>query len=96
MKFLTTNFVQCAVKSCSKSADCFPLKYSDVVLQRQEVDFDPVYITNLLPKLDWPALVSTAKELGNTSLPNDKPLIVEDEENEQLLRDLHGLLLEVS
>ncbi|PRT52789.1 hypothetical protein B9G98_00409 [Wickerhamiella sorbophila] len=96
MKFLTTNFVQCAVQSCARSSDAFPLKYSECQLVQKEIDFDPEFIAHMLQKLDWDALVEVAAELGNSSLPPQKPTIEDAQaaENEQLLRDLHSLLLE--
>jgi len=92
MKLLTTNFVQCAVKSCARSTDAFPLKYEECELVRQDLEFDPQFVLNVMGKLDWPALLSVAADLGNTDLPPTKPEA--DESNEQLLRDLHALLLE--
>lgn len=66
MKFLTTNFVQCAVKSCARSSDSFPLSYAGVELVQQEVDFDPDFIVNILPKIEWNALLTVAKEVSNS------------------------------
>lgn len=63
MKFITTNFVQCAVRSCAKTTEAFPLQYSDLTLIRQETDFDPEFIVNILPRLDWNALVKVAEEV---------------------------------
>ncbi|CAN6596299.1 multifunctional methyltransferase subunit Trm112p [Trichomonascus vanleenenianus] len=96
MKVMTTNFVQCVVKDCAKTGNAFPLQYSDVTLVRQEAEFEPEFIANVLPKLDWDALVQTAKELGNPNLPQDKPIIEDAESPEytQLLKDLHELLVE--
>lgn len=94
---MTTNFVQCAVRSCSKTTDAFPLQYTDLTLVRQETEFDPEFIVNILPRLDWGALVKVAEELGNTALPVVKPEIenIDSEESQQLLKDLHTLLVEV-
>ncbi|KAF5096754.1 hypothetical protein DV451_004096 [Geotrichum candidum] len=96
MKFMTTNFVQCAVRSCSKTTDAFPLQYTDLTLIRQETEFDSAFILNILPRLDWNALVKVASELGNNALPADKPEIENPdlEESQQLLKDLHNLLVE--
>lgn len=63
MKFMTTNFVQCAVRSCAKTTDAFPLKYTDLTLIKQETEFDPEFIANILPRLDWEALVKVASEV---------------------------------
>lgn len=61
---MTTNFVQCAVRSCSKTSNAFPLKYEDVDLVQKEVDFDPQILINLLPRLDWPNLVKVCEEVS--------------------------------
>lgn len=45
-----------------------------------------------LPKLDWAALVDTARSLGDESLPDEMP----SEWSEEMLAALHHVLLEVS
>lgn len=92
MKLLTTNFVQCAVRSCASTTDSFPLLYKDCELVHEDLDFDPDFIRNIMVKIDWPALVQVAQDLGNTSLPQQKPEI--ENCDEQLLRDLHVFLME--
>ncbi|KAK9480063.1 hypothetical protein V1514DRAFT_326315 [Lipomyces japonicus] len=102
MKLLTVNFVQCTVKSCSSSPDCFPLhldQQSDELpleLAHEDVDFSAEFVTGILGRIDWPALLTTTKELGNHQLPLDKPEIANPHapENAQVLKDLHTLLLE--
>ncbi|KAK7204671.1 subunit of an adoMet-dependent tRNA methyltransferase complex (Trm11p-Trm112p) [Myxozyma melibiosi] len=102
MKLLTANFVQCSVKACSATPKCFPLHFdqqtADVPLElaHEDVDFSPEFIYNILPRIDWPALLITARELGNNMLPETTPEIENPNapENEQILRDLHTLLLE--
>lgn len=64
MKLMTTNFVQCAVRSCSKTSDAFPLQYSEVQMVQQEVDFEPEFLLGLLPRLDWPNLVKVCEEVS--------------------------------
>lgn len=92
MKLLTTNFVQCAVKSCAGSSNCFPLRYEECELVHQDVEFDPDFVKSIMAKIDWPALLSVTHDLGNTSLPQEKPDV--DSASEQLLRDLHVVLME--
>ncbi|KAL1959254.1 hypothetical protein VTO42DRAFT_2441 [Malbranchea cinnamomea] len=101
MKLLTANFVTCAVKACKSSAASFPLHFQDAELEQQELDFQPTFIRNVLPRVDWEALKITATELGFPSLPAEKPEpsdpAFQDENNQEaqkLLRDLHRLLLE--
>ncbi|CAI7651951.1 unnamed protein product [Penicillium manginii] len=93
MKVITANFVTCAVKECKTTATSFPLHFHDAELELQEVDFQPEFIRNVIPRIDWEGLRTTANELGFPSLPETKP---EGDEltNEQTLKDLHRLLLE--
>ncbi len=54
------------------------------------------YIHQRLPaKLDWPALVKTARSLGDTSLPDQGPDASQPLEDEALIKLLHHVLLEV-
>lgn len=92
MKFLTTNFVKCAVKSCDGSENSFPLKYENCKLQLEEQDFNPEFIISMLERLDWDAIIKVASDLGNTSLPLKKPENID--ENNEMLKDLHSLLIE--
>ncbi|QOU20884.1 hypothetical protein BRETT_000598 [Brettanomyces bruxellensis] len=92
MKLLTTNFVQCAVKSCNGSEKSYPLKYEDCQLQLEEQEFKPAFIIAMLQRINWQALVKVAADLGNSNLPAEKPADVEN--NEALLKELHTLLIE--
>jgi multifunctional methyltransferase subunit TRM112 len=64
MKVLTANFTACAVKSCKTSSDSFPLHFQNAELELQELDFQPEFIRNILPRVDWSALQTTANEVG--------------------------------
>ncbi|KAF7311616.1 hypothetical protein MKEN_01064800 [Mycena kentingensis (nom. inval.)] len=44
-----------------------------------------------MPKIEWPALVSAARELGDTSLPEQVPEMLDDE----FLQTLHHVLFEM-
>lgn len=96
MKFLTTNFVKCAVKSCSASQDSFPLKYSECQLAKEELEYNPDFVCHMLERLDWDAIVKVAADLGNTSIPPQKPEGLDPimEDDQAILRDLHSLLVE--
>lgn len=65
MKVITANFVSCAVKECKTSAASFPLHFNDAELELSEVDFQPEFIRNVLPRIDWEALRTTANEVRN-------------------------------
>jgi multifunctional methyltransferase subunit TRM112 len=64
MKVITANFVTCAVKECKTSAASFPLHFHDAELEQQELDFQPEFIRNVLPRVDWDSLRITANEVG--------------------------------
>lgn len=63
MKILSINFVTCAVKACKSSADSFPLHPKDAELVEDEIELNPDMILNVLPRLDWKALRTTASEV---------------------------------
>lgn len=96
MKFLTTNFVKCAIKACDSSTDAFPLQYTECQLAQEEQEFNPEFLCHMLDRLDWPAVLRVAQDLGNDSLPPTKPTDIDPimEEDQPLLKDLHTLLNE--
>ena len=65
MKLLTHNFLNCAAKTCKASPEAFPLKFDQVELTTVEMDYNPQFLINVLPRVDWPALVKTAIEVGS-------------------------------
>jgi hypothetical protein len=64
MKILTVNFLTCAVKSCKTSALAFPLHFRDAELVRQDMDFQPDFVRNVLGRVDWDGLRVTAGEVS--------------------------------
>lgn len=64
MKLLTLNFLTCAVRNCKTSPAAFPLHVRDAELEVVELDFQPDFLRNVLPRLEIPALESVATELG--------------------------------
>ena len=65
MKLLTHNFLNCAAKTCKVSGDAFPLKLEQVDITTVEMDYSPQFVINILPRVDWPALVQTAIEVNS-------------------------------
>jgi multifunctional methyltransferase subunit TRM112 len=63
MKVLTLNFLTCAVKACKSSSDSFPLHPKDAELVHDDVELNAQLLTNLLHRLDWKALRTTATEV---------------------------------
>ncbi|KAA8913503.1 adoMet-dependent tRNA methyltransferase complex subunit Trm112 [Sphaerosporella brunnea] len=92
MKVLTTNYITCAVKACKSSSAAFPLHFKDAELVQEELELNSDFIRNVLPRIEWPALVTTAVELGFTTLPSTKP--APEQLDEKMLQDLHTLLVE--
>ncbi|XHG05223.1 hypothetical protein AWENTII_008466 [Aspergillus wentii] len=93
MKVITANFMTCAVKGCKTSPTSFPLHFHDAELELQELDFQPQFIRNIISRIDWDGLQVTVNELGFPKIPDSKPE-GETLNDEQILKDLHRLLLE--
>ncbi|CAG8524208.1 3722_t:CDS:2 [Acaulospora colombiana] len=72
----------------------FPLELSEVEIQITETDYNPQFLQNMLPKLDWSALVKTARKIGITSIPEVLPEALTEDLDEGFLRNLHRALLE--
>ena len=68
MKLLTANFITCAVKTCKSSPLSFPLHFRDAELEQRELDYNPVFLANILPRLDWDAIKVVAAEVWFLSI----------------------------
>ncbi|WVQ74533.1 hypothetical protein IAR50_004134 [Cryptococcus sp. DSM 104548] len=90
VRLITHNMLQCHAKNCTK--DNFPLVFSEVETVIREANFNPDFIQRFLPKLDWRALVDTARSLGENSLPEQMP----EEFTEEQLQALHYVLFELN
>ncbi|XP_023287068.1 multifunctional methyltransferase subunit TRM112-like protein, partial [Seriola lalandi dorsalis] len=59
-----------------------------------EVEFNSQFVSRMIPKLEWGALVQAAEELGHRQdLPGE--LVPNYETNEDFLKKVHRVLLEV-
>ncbi|CEP61083.1 RNA methylation protein TRM112 LALA0_S02e06348g [Lachancea lanzarotensis] len=102
MKFLTSNFLKCSVQDCDRSNDNFPLKFDGEKCQLEQdegLEFNPEFLLRIIDRVDWPAIVSVASDLGNTTLPPTKPEFANEELSEEdmiILRDLHTLLIQTN
>ncbi|OCF58014.1 multifunctional methyltransferase subunit TRM112 [Kwoniella mangroviensis CBS 10435] len=77
------------VENCTK--DNFPLSFSEVELVIRPAPENLEFIQRFLPKLDWSALVDTARSLGDESLPEQMP----DQWTDDQLKALHHVLMEL-
>ncbi|KAF2454813.1 hypothetical protein BDY21DRAFT_308073 [Lineolata rhizophorae] len=73
MKILTLNFVTCARKACKASPAAFPLRPREAELEIVEQDINPLFVRNVLPRLEWDALREVCGELGLQQLPSTAP-----------------------
>lgn len=69
MKLLTLNFLTCARKACKSAAAAFPLHPREVELEQVELELNPVFIKNVLPRIEWEAMKGVNQEV----LPNPYP-----------------------
>ncbi|KAE8348411.1 hypothetical protein BDV28DRAFT_143540 [Aspergillus coremiiformis] len=93
MKLITANFLTCAVKGCKTSPASFPLHFRDAELELQELEFQPEFICNIVPRINWDSFQAMANELGFPKILDKKPES-DDLKDEKILRELHRLLLE--
>ncbi|KAF8869775.1 hypothetical protein BD779DRAFT_1583632 [Infundibulicybe gibba] len=89
VRLITHNLLACHVKGCNSNN--FPLGFKDAQIELRESEFNPEFLRGFLPKLEWKALVDTARELGDTSLPLEQPEMLDDD----FLKALHHVLLEI-
>jgi len=73
MKLLTLNFLTCARKACKPHPTAFPLHPKDAELEIIEIDFNPLFLHNILPRLEWQALKTMCNELGLPGLKDEPP-----------------------
>ncbi|XP_060520466.1 multifunctional methyltransferase subunit TRM112-like protein [Cylas formicarius] len=92
MKLLTHNML---TSKCIKGVSVgYPLaiKASDVRIC--EVDFNPDFVSRIIPKVDWPVLYNAAESIGQVEdLPKELSENYENDHN--FLKKAHRVLLEV-
>lgn len=69
MKILTLNFLTCAVKACKSSSASFPLHPKDAELVQDSLELNPKLLINILPRIDWAALITTSAEVRPSPSP---------------------------
>ncbi|CAD6891588.1 unnamed protein product [Tilletia controversa] len=95
MRLLTHNLLACHAKACASTSNNFPLQLENVQLEVAEVEIEEDFLRGLLPKVHWQALVSTARVLGDASLPESEPDVNDPMLDADLLKALHHVLLEI-
>ncbi|XP_044220551.1 multifunctional methyltransferase subunit TRM112-like protein [Thunnus albacares] len=91
MKLLTHNMLTSHVKGVTKG---YPLLIKASEVKVNDLEFNPQFISRMIPKLEWGALVQAAEELGHRQdLPSE--LVPDYQTNEEFLKKVHRALLEV-
>lgn len=106
MKVITLNFLTCARKTCKNLPGAFPLHPRDAELEIVEAQHNPLFIHNILPRIEWPALRTVCAELGLPGLPDECPAPgdlfeggatgEEEAPPTQVNKELHSLLMETT
>uniref|UniRef100_A0A1B6JDB0 Multifunctional methyltransferase subunit TRM112-like protein n=1 Tax=Homalodisca liturata TaxID=320908 RepID=A0A1B6JDB0_9HEMI len=92
MKLLTHNML---TSKCIKGVKVgYPLRITAKDVKVSELDFNQEFVSRIIPKIDWNTLYGAAEGLGHASdLP--KTLVEDYENNEDFLKKVHHVLLEV-
>ncbi|KAL6480360.1 hypothetical protein MHYP_G00113930, partial [Metynnis hypsauchen] len=91
MKLLTHNMLTSHVKGVTKG---YPLLIKAIEVKVNEVEFNPQFVSRMIPKLEWSALIQAAEGVGHRQdLPGT--LVSNYENDEDFLRKVHRVLLEV-
>ncbi|RVE67359.1 hypothetical protein OJAV_G00102240 [Oryzias javanicus] len=91
MKLLTHNMLTSHVKGVTNG---YPLLIKATEVKVNQLDFNPQFVSRMIPKLEWGALVQAAEDLGyRQDLPGE--LVVDYQQNEEFLKKVHRVLLEV-
>ena len=61
VRLITHNLLACHVKGCTSNN--FPLEFKDAKLELREAEHNPEFIRGFLPKIEWKALVDTARQV---------------------------------
>ncbi|CAF4908502.1 multifunctional methyltransferase subunit TRM112-like protein [Pieris napi] len=92
MKLITHNML---TSKCLKGVVTgYPLSINATNINITEVDYNPEFITRIIPKLDWEVLWRAADSIGHS---DGLPQTIEPkfEENNEFLKKAHRVLLEV-
>ncbi|KAM7446606.1 hypothetical protein ABFA07_005090 [Porites harrisoni] len=72
----------------------YPLGIEVVNVVVNEVDFNPEFISRMIAKVEWSALLKAAEQVGRSEgLPSE--VIPDYEKDEEFLKKVHHVLLEV-
>jgi multifunctional methyltransferase subunit TRM112 len=61
MRVLTHNFLMCSVRGCTSNN--YPLTIKPTQVDTVESEFNADFMRNMIPKLEWNALVSSCRDV---------------------------------
>ena len=64
VKLFTHNLLCCAAKDCISVPKAYPLIFNNPQIVISEAEFNPAFINNMLPRIEWSALHSTVNQVG--------------------------------
>eukprot|EP00088_Acartia_fossae_P005480 TRINITY_DN12444_c0_g1_i1.p1 TRINITY_DN12444_c0_g1~~TRINITY_DN12444_c0_g1_i1.p1 ORF type:complete len:125 (+),score=21.07 TRINITY_DN12444_c0_g1_i1:41-415(+) len=92
MKLLTHNML--TSKAIKKVTTGYPLLIEARDVKVSEVEFNPDFISRIIPKVDWECLCRAAEQLGHLEdLPKSMPSNFETDQ--EFLKKAHHALLEI-
>ncbi|KAL6966219.1 hypothetical protein U1Q18_031996, partial [Sarracenia purpurea var. burkii] len=90
MRLLTHNMLSSNIKGVTNG---FPLRIEVEKVVEKQVDFNPDFLRNIFPKIEWKPLVEASRIMGYADLPDDAdPTLLHSDE---FLRRFHHALLEL-
>jgi len=72
----------------------YPLKLSATEIKNVEQEFQPMLVSKLIPRVNWPALVEAVQSVGQADMVPAN-LIDDFEKNEEFLKKAHHALFEI-
>mmetsp|Transcript_7361 Transcript_7361/g.14500 ORF Transcript_7361/g.14500 Transcript_7361/m.14500 type:complete len:124 (-) Transcript_7361:367-738(-) len=91
MKLLTHNMLACHIKGVKNG---YPFDIEVEKTQIVNADYDPDFLVRMVPKLNWPAFLQGAKQMGlKPQLPNE--VTPDMLNNDDFLQKFHHCLMEV-
>ncbi|XP_025206456.1 multifunctional methyltransferase subunit TRM112-like protein [Melanaphis sacchari] len=92
MKLLTHNLL--SSKSLKGVKVGYPLRIVAKDVKISESEFNKEFVKKIIPKLDWKVFVNAAEQIGHANDLSDE-LIDDYEDDEEYLKKVHHLLMEV-
>eukprot|EP01147_Barroeca_monosierra_P007747 gene7747-626_t len=92
MKLLTHNLLRSRVKGVLKG---YPLGINATSIETKDVEFNADFIARMLDRIEWIVLVNAATSLGVDPAIIPQEIPSDAAQNEEFLRALHHILLEI-